>query len=87
MVRSSGRGGIGTWKGAKLLTSESEDMYNKLIGYGQTGHDNMWDSIGQGTEGKGKGKVVFCTKTNGPKEYMDTHEKRQELGFRAGTEQ
>lgn len=37
-------------------------MYNKLIGYGQTGHDNMWDSIGQGMEGNGKGKVVFLYK-------------------------
>lgn len=39
--------------------SWSEGMYIKLIGYGQTGHDNMWDSIGQGLKRKGKGKVVF----------------------------
>lgn len=44
----------------------------------------MWDSIGQGTAGNGKGKVGSVQKTNGPKEYMDTHGKRQVFGFRAG---
>lgn len=37
--------------------------------------------------GKWKGQSRFCTKTNGPKEYMDTHGKRQVFGFRAGTGQ
>lgn len=53
-------------------------MYNRLTGLGQTGHDNMWDT-GVARQAKGRAKSILY-ETNGPKEYMDTHEKRQALG-------
>lgn len=53
-------------------------MYNRLTALGQTGHDNMWDTdvARQGREGQSR----FCTKTNGPKEYMDTQRKAAGIG-------